>query len=160
MATASKNIVAELNKGEKLNGDNYNIWAMKIQYVVEEQEALEVLNQIMQEPNEPEEGNTIQYRQNLEAYAAWKKNCMTHITLLSSMENDIMREFSHFITIKDMCEALQARFGGTSTTILRQLTICFDTYKMPQGQSMKVYLRNMANMISELRDTGHEMTNE
>src|SRR5215469_10102300 len=132
MATASKNIVAKLNKGEKLNGDNYNIWAMKIQYVVEEQEALEVLNQIMQEPNEPEEGNTIQYRQNLEAYAAWKKkNSMTRITLLSSMENDIMREFSHFTTAKNMWEALQARFGGTSTTKLRQLTIRFDTYKMP-----------------------------
>ena len=36
MATTSKNIVAELNKGEKLNGDNYEIWSLKIQYVLEE----------------------------------------------------------------------------------------------------------------------------
>ena len=43
MKNAAKNIVAELNKGEKLNGDNYTIWSMKIQYVLEEQEALEVL---------------------------------------------------------------------------------------------------------------------
>jgi hypothetical protein len=35
MASASRNIVAELNKGEKLNGENYEIWAMKIQYVLE-----------------------------------------------------------------------------------------------------------------------------
>ena len=40
MATASKNIIAELNKGEKLNGDNYEIWSLKIQYVLEEQEVL------------------------------------------------------------------------------------------------------------------------
>ena len=41
MATAAKNIMDELNKGEKLNGDNYEIWSMKVQYVLEEQEALE-----------------------------------------------------------------------------------------------------------------------
>ena len=63
MAPASKNIVAELNKGENLNGDNYKIWIMKIQYVLEEQEALEVLNFIM---NEPEEGNTTQHRRDNE----------------------------------------------------------------------------------------------
>ena len=40
MSSASKNIIAELNKGEKLNGDNYEIWSMKIQYVLEEKEAL------------------------------------------------------------------------------------------------------------------------
>ena len=35
MASASKNIVAELNKGEKLNGDNYDISHRKIQYILE-----------------------------------------------------------------------------------------------------------------------------
>ena len=49
MDLASNNIVAELNRGEKLNGDDYEIWSMKIQYVLEEQEALEVLNLIMNE---------------------------------------------------------------------------------------------------------------
>ena len=33
---SSKNIVADLIKGEKLNGDNYKIWNIKIQYVLEE----------------------------------------------------------------------------------------------------------------------------
>ena len=50
MATYAKNIVVELNKGEKLNGENYEIWSMKIQYVLEEQEALEVLQMSMTEP--------------------------------------------------------------------------------------------------------------
>ena len=55
MLTAVKNIMAKLNKGEKLNGDNYEIWGMKIQYVVEEQEVLETLNNVMAEL---EQGNT------------------------------------------------------------------------------------------------------
>ena len=49
MATATKNIVVELNKGEKLNGDNYEIWSMKIQCVLEENKALEVLKMSMLE---------------------------------------------------------------------------------------------------------------
>ena len=31
LSMAYKNIIAYLNKGEKLNGDNYNIWHLKIQ---------------------------------------------------------------------------------------------------------------------------------
>ena len=52
-------IVTELNKGEKLNGDNYDIWHRKVQYVIEEQEALETLNNIMLEP---ERGNIAQHK--------------------------------------------------------------------------------------------------
>ena len=47
---ATKNIIAELNKGEKLNGDNYNIWHLKMQYVLEEQDALEAITNVMNEP--------------------------------------------------------------------------------------------------------------
>ena len=67
MASATKNIIAELNKGEKLNGDNYEIWSMKIQYVLEEQEVLETLKMSM---DEPEQGTTAQHRQDREAYEA------------------------------------------------------------------------------------------
>ena len=52
MASAAKNIVAELKRGEKLNGDNYEVWSMKIQYVLEEQEALEVLKMSLIEPED------------------------------------------------------------------------------------------------------------
>ena len=41
---ASKSIIADLNKGEKLNGDNYDIWSRKIWYVLEQQNALEGIN--------------------------------------------------------------------------------------------------------------------
>jgi len=59
MSTISKSIVAELNKGKKLNGANYEIYGMKLQYVLEEQDILETLNAVM---NEPEAGNTAQHR--------------------------------------------------------------------------------------------------
>ncbi|CAA7058388.1 unnamed protein product [Microthlaspi erraticum] len=38
MVSACKNIIAELNRGDKLDGDNYDIWYRKVQYVLEEQE--------------------------------------------------------------------------------------------------------------------------
>ena len=50
MTTATKSIVSELNKDNKLDGDNYYIWAMKVQYVLEKQEAQDSLESIMVEP--------------------------------------------------------------------------------------------------------------
>ena len=38
MTTATKSVVTKLNKHLKLNGDIYEVWSMKIQYVLEEQE--------------------------------------------------------------------------------------------------------------------------
>ena len=73
---------------------------MKIQYVLEEQEALEVLNFIM---NEPEEGNTTQHKRDRETYETWKrKDSLALITFLSSMDDDVMHEFQRYINAKDM----------------------------------------------------------
>ncbi|KAI9197705.1 hypothetical protein LWI28_002809 [Acer negundo] len=36
MTSASKSIVAELNKREKLNGDNYEMWLRKVQLILKE----------------------------------------------------------------------------------------------------------------------------
>ena len=52
---AAKNVVADLNKWEKLDCDNYDIWHRKIQYLLDEHGILENLDQIMQEL---EAGNT------------------------------------------------------------------------------------------------------
>ena len=40
MSTASKTIVAELHKDNRLNGNNYDIWAIKVWYMLEGQDAL------------------------------------------------------------------------------------------------------------------------
>ena len=49
---ASKGIVANLNEREKLDGENYNIWHCKIQYVLNEQEVLETLTHSLSKPDE------------------------------------------------------------------------------------------------------------
>jgi hypothetical protein len=62
---ASKGIVADLNKGEKLHGDNYDIWHRKIQYVLNEQEVLETLTHSL---SAPEQGDTKQHTRDLAAF--------------------------------------------------------------------------------------------
>ena len=54
---ATKNVVADLTKGEKLDGTNYGMWHRKIQYLLNEQEVLETLNNVMMRL---ENGNTAQ----------------------------------------------------------------------------------------------------
>ena len=94
MSTTTKSIIAELNKGGKLNGDNYKIWSMKIQYVLEEQEVLECLKVVM---HELEVGTSAQHRKDREAFDSWKRNnSIARITLLSSMDDDVMREFHQY----------------------------------------------------------------
>jgi ATP-dependent protease HslVU (ClpYQ) ATPase subunit len=56
--------------------------------------------------------------------------------------------------------ALKQKFGGTSVTKLRQLTIKFDTYKKRPNHSMRQHLKEMSNMISELKDADHILTDE
>lgn len=63
----SKSIIADLNKCEKLKGDNYDIQSHKIWYVLEEQNALEGINHVL---SQPEEDNTAHHKRYLEAYKA------------------------------------------------------------------------------------------
>ena len=59
-----------------------------------------------------------------------------------------------------MWSALSERFGGMSITKLRSLIIKFDTYKKCPEHNMKKNLRQMSNMISELKNVGHTLTNK
>ena len=71
-----------------MNEKNYDVWHHKISYVPEEQNMLETITQPMVEP---EQGNTAQYRRDMEAYQAYKCiDRVARILLLSSMRNDIM----------------------------------------------------------------------
>ena len=158
---ASKNIIADLNKGEKLNGDNYNIWHLKIQYVLEEQEVLETINVEMEEPQAVEcNNNNVQFRCDLIAYNAWKKKDSTDRgILISSMNDDLVYEYQQYQTTHAMWVALREKFGGTTVSKLRQLTIKLDTYKKVPNK-MKQHLRDMSNMIMELKSVGHTLTDE
>ena len=88
---ASKGIIVDLNKWEKLDGENYNIWHRKIQYVLNEQEVLETLTHLLSKPNE---GSTEQHQRDLTAYESWrKKDLCACFTMLSNMHNDLIGEF-------------------------------------------------------------------
>jgi transposase InsO family protein len=155
---ASKSIIADLNKGEKLDGDNYDIWHRKIRYVLNEQEVLETITQSM---TAPQQGDTPQHQRDLEAYESWlKKDRSARFTLLSSMSNDLIGEFEECKTAHDMWEALKLRYGGTSATRLRGLTMKFDSYSMHYNHTMKQHLRVMSSMIRELKVAGNNLTDE
>jgi arginyl-tRNA synthetase len=76
------------------------------------------------------------------------------------MKNDVMHEFRQYEVAKEMQLALKQKFGGTSVTKLKQLTIKFDTYKKRPNHSMRQHLSEMSNMISELKDSSHILTDE
>ncbi|ESQ50917.1 hypothetical protein EUTSA_v10023107mg, partial [Eutrema salsugineum] len=158
MSSACKNIIAELNRGDKLDGDNYDIWYRKVQYVLEEQEVKETLFHHMEEP---EQGTTAQHEKDQQACVVWKrKNSIARITLLSCMQDVLMCEFEEYETAKGMWEALKDKFGATSATKLRRLNQKFNDYKKRPNQSMRQHLRIMSNMIRELKNAGQIMSNE
>lgn len=116
---ASKSVIADLNKGEKLDGTNYDMWRRKITYLLNEQDVLETLEMFMVRP---EEGNTTQHRPNKEAYDTQVKNdhCAP-FTMLSNMHNDFIGEFENSPTAKEMWTMLKVKYGQTSATRLRSL---------------------------------------
>ena len=61
----SISIVVDLNRGDKLNEKNYDVWHHKIQYLLEEQDMLETISQLMVEL---EPGTTAQHRRDMEEY--------------------------------------------------------------------------------------------
>ena len=111
---ASKTVATDLNRGEKLDGKNYDIWHCKIQCLLDELEVLETLTNSMEEP---EQGNSAQNCRDLEAYQSWrKKDRCARFTMLSSMHNDLIGEFESYDTAQDMWIALKEKFGGTTVT--------------------------------------------
>ncbi|GAV80629.1 UBN2_3 domain-containing protein [Cephalotus follicularis] len=113
---ASKNIIADLNKGEKLTGTNYDIWYKKMTCLINEQELYEHLTTTM---TKPPEGSTAQHRRDLEMFEAWsKKDRCARFTLLSYMHDDLIGAYEHCPTTKEMWDQLRFDFGGTSITRL------------------------------------------
>jgi hypothetical protein len=155
---ALKGIVAYLNKGEKLDGENYGIWHRKIQYVMNEQEVFETLSHSLTEPMQED---TEQNIRDFAAFENWhKKDLFVHFTMLSSMHNDLIGEFKVYPTAQGMWEALKLKYGGTSTTRLCGLTMRFDSYKMCSDHTMKLHLRVMSSMIRELKAAKNQLTDE
>ena len=120
-----------------------------------------MLETITQPMAESEQGNTAQHRCDMEAYQAYKRiDRVTHILLLSSIRNDIMLRFERHRSVKAVWDAVKVQYGGTSTIRIRQLNLKFFGYKKHQNHTIRQYLTVMSNMISELRATRHEITDE
>ena len=80
--------------------------------------------------------------------------------MLNSMHNDLIGEFESYGTAQDMWISLKEKFGGTTVTRLRALTLKFDTFRMQRGDSMQEHLRKMSAMDCELKAAGNNLTDE
>ena len=75
---------------------------------------------------DPQNGNSTQHKRDFEAYEAWKiKNHSASILLLSIREDDFMCEYEEYQMAHQIWNALKDKYGSTSTTKLRRLTIKF-----------------------------------
>ena len=155
---ATKNIVADLTRGNKLTDNNYDIWHKKIQYLLNEQELLEPLSSKM---TRPEDGNTSQHKRDLEACQSWfKKDRSTRFTMLSSMHDDLIGEYKTFQNAKDMWDQLKFDFGGIFSTRLRSLVLKFEVYHKDPKYTMTEHLKMMSEMIRDLKTAGNVLTDE
>ena len=76
------------------------------------------------------------------------------------MQDDLMCEYEKYETAQEMWLAQKDKFGGTSTTKLRRLMIKFDSYRKRPNHTMRQHLREMSNMVRELKYAGHILTDE
>ncbi|KAK2990376.1 LOW QUALITY PROTEIN: hypothetical protein RJ640_014137 [Escallonia rubra] len=144
---ATKNVIADLVQGEKLNGDNYDVWHKKMKFMLNEQELEEHLTKEMVAPTEG------QPLRDHAAYQKWnEKDC--------TCKNDLIGQFNELPTCKSLWDQLKFFFGGTSTTWLCSLMIKFDEYTKDPKHTMSEHLRMMSNMIGKLRDAGHALKDE
>ncbi|KAK2989844.1 hypothetical protein RJ640_029572 [Escallonia rubra] len=152
---STKNVIADLVKGEKLNGDNYDVWHKKMKFMLNGQELEEHLTKEMVAPTEA------QPLRDHTAYQKWnQKDRSAHYTLLSSLQNDLIWQYDELLTCKALWDQLKFSFGGTSTTRLRSLVMKFEEYTKDPKHTMSEHLRVMSNMIGKLRDAGHALTDE
>ena len=76
------------------------------------------------------------------------------------MDNDLLCEYEKYANVRAMWLTLKDNFGVTSATKLRRLTIKFDTYKKRPQTTMRQHLREMANLIRDLTNAGHILSDE
>lgn len=55
---------------------------------------------------------------------------------------------------------MKEKFGGNLSTKLIRLNIKFDFFKKYLERTMNQYLREMSNVIIELKNVGHVLTDE
>ncbi|KAK4414767.1 hypothetical protein Salat_2583600 [Sesamum alatum] len=88
---------------------------------------LEHLTTSIPEPIEPENGQTAQYRRELDAYNKWRdQDLSARLTMLSCMHDNLIREYEKYSIAKELWEVLKVAYSSTSATRLRALTLKFN----------------------------------
>ncbi|KAK4421500.1 hypothetical protein Salat_2100600 [Sesamum alatum] len=152
---------SDLHGSAKLDGQNYAMWHRKIQYFLHHKKILEHLTTSMPEPVEPENGQTAQYRRELDAYNKWRdQDLSARFTMLSCMHDNLIHEYEKYSTAKELWEVLKVAYGSTSATRLRALTLKFNQYVLDPKHSMIQHLDVMKDMIRELQNAGTKLSDE
>ena len=116
--------IGSMPVNEKLDGTNYDLWSLKVQFLLNNGDMVEFLTASMYPPVERDEhGNDVttseQYKEKPKAYQTWfKRDRSACYTLLSCMHDDLLGEFEGCPTTKDMWDRLKIRFSQTSATRL------------------------------------------
>ena len=76
------------------------------------------------------------------------------------MENGLTCKYEKHKTVQAMWATLIDKFGDTSISKLRKLTIKIDTYKIRKNIPMKPHLRDMSTMIKEHKEAGYKLRDE
>ena len=119
--------IGSMPANEKLDGTNYNLWNLKVQFLLNNGDMVEFLTASMSTSAEwHEHGKEVtigeQYQEKLKAYQNWfKSDRSTRYILFSCMHDDLSTEFEHCPTAKDMWGRLKIWFSKTSTTRLVDL---------------------------------------
>ena len=154
---ASKSVLFEMTKEDKLNKKNYNIWHRKVQYLLNEHELLITwpkawlhmklgIKSIIDLSE-----NLMMLDSRIEVYAlACNTTCM--MTLLGSLRTSY--------SAKEMWDQLRLKYDGMSTIRLCALALRFNKYVIDSKHSMVDHLSVMSAMIRKLKIASHDLSYE
>ena len=80
--------------------------------------------------------------------------------MLSSMHNDLIREFKDHPNAEEMWNQLKITYGGTLATRLRALTLKFEQYVMDSNHNMVEHLRTKSILTHDLKAASNNLSYE
>ena len=94
-----KNLIANIPTNEKLDETNYDLWLLKIQFLLKDKDMIELLTTSMSAPAEKyKRGKDVSAcewcQESLKAYpGCFKRDRSAHYTILSCLYENLLREF-------------------------------------------------------------------
>ena len=100
-------MMGSMSSNEKADGSNYDVWNLRVQFTLNKGDMLDHFTTFTAAPaGKGEQGKDVttnQYNKNLKANHTWfKGDHFVRYTMLSCMHVDLLGEFEHFSTAKDM----------------------------------------------------------